>query len=158
MASLSLGRISKNFFAGESRLAGRVNITDAENHPEWMCNNGSMEWDLTVQKEIAFNVGYGAGSFFRLLTAFEMYWHAEGMKSKFSGTITANGKKYIVKPETSYGYSDKNWGADFTSPWVWLSSNDLVSTITGRRLNNSVFDIGLYFSRMRFGNHCKIEH
>jgi len=134
--------ITKNFFAGETRLAGKVNITDSENHPEWMSNDGSMEWDITVKKEVAFNVGYGAGDFFRFLTAFEMYWHAEGMKSKYSGTITANGQKYIVKPESSFGYADKNWGADFTSPWVWLSSNDLVSKVTGRRLEDSVFDIG----------------
>ena len=101
-----------------------------------------MSWDLSVNKEIAFNVGYGASKLFRDLKAYEMYWHAEGMKSKYSGTITANGKKYLVKPESSFGYADKNWGSNFTSPWVWLSSNDLVSKISGKRLENSVFDIG----------------
>lgn len=25
-------------------------------------------------------------------------------------------KKYIVKPDTSYGYRDKNWGRNFTFP------------------------------------------
>ncbi len=39
------------------------------------------------------------------------------------------------------GY-DKNWGGDFTSPWVWLSSNELRSRITGKKLENSVFEIG----------------
>lgn len=29
-----------------------------------------------------------------------------------------------------------------TSPWVWLSSNNLTSTITGKKLTNSVFNIG----------------
>lgn len=107
-----------------------------------MCDAGSMEWEIEVEKQVAFNVGYGAGDFFRFLTAFEMYWHAEGMKSKYSGYVIANGEKFLVKPELSFGYADKNWGADFTSPWVWLSSNDLVSKITGKRLENSVFDIG----------------
>ncbi|MCF0248088.1 MAG: hypothetical protein HUJ86_05705, partial [Synergistes sp.] len=37
---------------------------------------------------------------------------------------------------------DKNWGGDFTSPWVWLSSNNLVSRKTGKQLTDSVFDIG----------------
>ncbi len=128
--------------ASDERLKGQVQVEDAENHPEWMCSNGSMSWDLSVNKEIAFNVGYGASKLFRDLKAYEMYWHAEGMKSKYSGTITANGKKYLVKPESSFGYADKNWGSNFTSPWVWLSSNDLVSKITGKRLENSVFDIG----------------
>ena len=71
-----------------------------------------------------------------------MFWHAEGMKSYFEGEITFNGRKYVVKPETCYGYADKNWGGDFTSPWVWLSSNNLVSKKTGKQLKNSAFEIG----------------
>ena len=50
--------------------------------------------------------------------------------------------KIYCTPETSYGYADKNWGRNFTSPWVWLSSNNLVSNITHKKLENSVFDIG----------------
>ena len=130
--------------ASETQLIGSVNISapDAAAHPEWMCNSGSMSWDIQVDKKVAFNVGYGAGSLFRKLKAFEMYWHAQGMKSLYSGTIICNGEKYIVSPEKSFGYADKNWGADFTSPWVWLSSCDLVSKKTGQLLNDSVFDIG----------------
>ena len=71
-----------------------------------------------------------------------MYWHAEGMKTAFRGDIYLNGRRYIVSPDTCYGYADKNWGRDFTSPWVWLASSSLVSRKTGRRLENSVFDIG----------------
>lgn len=135
---------AEDCFCSEKSMKGSVEVSfeDAKNHPEYMCNAGSMEWDIQIEKQVAFNVGYGAGDFFRFLTAFEMYWHAEGMKSKYSGTIIANGEKFIVKPESSFGYADKNWGADFTSPWVWLSSNDLVSKISGKRLENSVFDIG----------------
>jgi hypothetical protein len=71
-----------------------------------------------------------------------MFWHAEGMKTLYEGEIILNGVKYIVRPENCNGYADKNWGGDFTSPWVWLSSNNLKSAITGEKLNNSVFDIG----------------
>ena len=35
-----------------------------------------------------------------------------------------------------------DWGKDFTSPWVWLSSSNLTSELTGKKLTNSVFDIG----------------
>ena len=45
-------------------------------------------------------------------------------------------------PATCYGYADKNWGADFTSPWVWLASSNLTSNLTGKRLGNSAFEIG----------------
>lgn len=64
------------------------------------------------------------------------------MKSAYSGEIRFNGRRYTVTPEKCYGYADKNWGRDFTSPWVWLSSNCLYSKVSGKQLHNSVFDIG----------------
>ena len=131
-------------YIDEETTYGEVHISskDAQNHPEWMCGSGHISWDLKINKEIAFNVGYGASKPMRKLQLFEMFWHAEGMKTSFSGTITWNGETYSVTPEDCYGYADKNWGTDFTSPWVWLSSNDLTSKRTGKKLSHSVFDIG----------------
>jgi hypothetical protein len=131
-------------YCDENRITGSVTVTkeEAEAHPEWMCDAGSMKWNLTVNKKIAFNVGYGASRPLRKINAFEMFWHAEGMKTAFAGEVELNGVKYIVKPETCNGYADKNWGGDFTSPWVWLSSNNLTSVKTGKKLENSVFEIG----------------
>ena len=128
----------------ETHSEGSVSVTaeEAAAHPEWMSDAGSMSWNFSIKKDIAFHVGYGASKFFRRLNAFEMFWHAEGMKTIFEGEITLNGVKYLLKPETCNGYSDKNWGGDFTSPWVWLSSNNLTSLRTGKKLNNSVFEIG----------------
>lgn len=131
-------------YLDEKVTYGSINVTedDVKAHPEYMSDSGSISWSLNIYKEVAFNVGYGAGPLFRRLQLFEMFWHAEGMKSAFEGTITYNGEEYIVSKDTSFGYADKNWGKNFTSPWVWLSSNNLVSSITGKRLENSVFDIG----------------
>ena len=130
--------------ASEEWLRGSIQITaeEAEQHPEWMCDAGSLSWDLTIDKQIAFNVGYGASRPLRTIEAFSMFWHAEGMKSAFTGTVTLNGRLYKVTPDKCYGYCDKNWGRDFTTPWVWLSSNCLTSRLTGQRLENSAFDIG----------------
>ena len=128
----------------ETETHGSVTVSpeDAAAHPEWMCQAGSMSWNLKINKKVAFNVGYGAGKLLRQLQLFEMFWHVEGMKTAYEGEVIWNGEKYIVAPENSYGYADKNWGKDFTSPWVWLSSNNLTSKITGRKLEDSVFDIG----------------
>lgn len=128
----------------ETHMTGHVRVTPEEvaAHPEWMSDAGEMEWDLQIQKLVAYHVGYGASRFFRAINAFEMFWHAEGMKTAFSGWVRLNGEEYQVRPDTCYGYADKNWGGDFTSPWVWLSSNDLVSRRTGQRLTNSVFEVG----------------
>ena len=128
----------------ETHMKGsvRVSAEDAATHPEWMSDAGEMTWDIRINKQIAYHVGYGASKFFRLLNAYEMFWHAEGMKTAFEGTLHLNGEKYIIKPDTCYGYADKNWGGDFTSPWVWLASNNLVSNVTGQRLTHSVFEVG----------------
>lgn len=126
----------------ETSTCGTVMVTGSDSHPEWMCDDGSMSWNLKIRKQVAFNVGYGASSIFRALNAFDMYWHAEGMKTAFEGWVTYQGVRYIVRPDDCYGYADKNWGRDFTSPWIWLSSNNLKSLVTGKRLTDSVFDIG----------------
>jgi len=131
-------------YSSDFKLKGHVSVKkeDAFSHPEWMSDAGEMSWDLEVDKQVAFNVGYGASKPLRVAQAFEMYWHAEGMKTAYSGTVIANGVEYVVDFENSYGYADKNWGRNFTSPWVWLSSNNLVSRISGEQLKDSVFDIG----------------
>ena len=131
-------------FASDFVLRGNVSLSveDCATHPEYMCDPGEMSWDLKLDKQIAFNVGYGASKPFRAAQAFDMYWHAEGMRTAYSGEVTYEGEKYIVDPETCYGYADKNWGRDFTSPWIWLSSSDLFSNLTGKELKDSVFDIG----------------
>ncbi len=131
-------------YLDEKKLAGSISVSasEASDHPEYMCDAGDISWDLKIEKKTAYNVGYGAGRLFRYLQLFEMFWHAEGMKTYFDGEVVYNGVTYKVSRENCFGYSDKNWGRDFTSPWVWLSSNDLVSKVTGMRLNDSVFDIG----------------
>ena len=131
-------------YSSDTELRGSVKVTpeEAAAHPEYMCGSGEMSWSLKIDKKVAFNVGYGASKPMRKAQLFEMFWHAEGMKSAFVGEVYWNGRKYIVDSETCYGYSDKNWGKGFTSPWVWLSSNNLTSKVSGKKLENSVFDIG----------------
>jgi len=135
---------AQDCFLSEFATSGSVCVldSDAHEHPEWMSDAGEISWDLKIDKQVAFNVGYGASEPLRKAKAFEMYWHAEGMKTLYGGTIVYNNVRYLVKPESSYGYADKNWGHDFTSPWVWLSSCNLYSTLYERKLENSVFDIG----------------
>ena len=142
-----------NCFCSETRTLGMVEVTeeDAANHPEWMCQSGKMIWDLNIEKDIAFNVGYGASWASRELEAFEMFWHAEGMKTFFNGSVILDGEEYVVDKDSCYGYADKNWGKDFTSPWVWLASSHLKSKLTGKWLDNTAFDIGGGRPKIRTG-------
>jgi len=119
-----------------------VSPNDSINHPEWMCQSGTMSWELSIEKKTAFNVGWGASGPMRHLQLFEMFWHAEGMATEYQGVVWWNGRKYTVSPDSCFGYADKNWGKGFTTPWVWLSSCNLTSELTGEKLKDSVFDIG----------------
>lgn len=137
---LSIG----NCTLSESMMEGKCSLSkeEAKKHPEYMSDAGSMEWKLKVNKRIGYSVGYGASSIFRFLNAFEMFWHVQGMKTEYEGEIILDGEVYNIIPDKSFGYADKNWGSDYTSPWLWISSCNLKSNLTGKTLNNSVFDFG----------------
>ncbi len=133
-----------NCHCSEEEIYGEVNVTkeESEQHPEYLSDSGSISFHLKMEKKLTFNVGYGAGSLFRALKAFEMYWHVEGLKTLYEGEVILDGERYIVSKENSYGYQDKNWGSNYTSPWVWLNSNHLYSRTLKKELENSAFDIG----------------
>jgi hypothetical protein len=71
-----------------------------------------------------------------------MFWHAQGIKTEYRGKVTLNGEIYNIIPEKSYGYADKNWGQDFTSPWLWISSCNMKSLLSGKKLKNSAVEFG----------------
>jgi len=130
--------------ATETRLVGSVSLTpeEARAHPEYMADAGEMSWDLRAEKVLRYSVGYGASPFFRAINAFQMYWHVAGMYTRYDGRITFNGEEYHVDPETSSGYQDKNWGSDYTNPWVWLNCNSFTSRKTGEQLRRTSLDVG----------------
>ncbi|HOY38705.1 MAG: hypothetical protein KBB11_04280 [Bacteroidales bacterium] len=127
----------------EKSLKGQVVVTTQEtiDFPERMSDAGTMQWDLSVEKHLSYDVGYGSSHLLNALNAFEMFWHVGGMRCSYRGTVTFDGVTYIVKPETSYGYQDKNWGKNYTNPWIWLNCNHFVSKKTGEPVDASL-DIG----------------
>ena len=128
-------------FLTEDATHGSVKVSkeDAGYYKEWMSQPGEMSWSLVMDKQLAFNIGPGSGKLMRKLQAYQGFWHVEGMRTAYSGEVTWNGRRYIVTPEDSYGYADKNWGREFTSPLIRLSSSDLRSEITGRKLEDTAF-------------------
>ena len=130
--------------ATETHLRGAVELSaaDAEAHPEYMSGAGTMSWDLRAMKLLSYSVGPGASRPMRAVEAFAMFWHVQGMLTRYEGEILFNGETYIVSPETSAGYQDKNWGSDYTNPWVWLNCNNLVSRSSGKQLMRTSLDVG----------------
>lgn len=102
----------------------------------------SMMWSLRIDKKVAFHVGYSTSKPVREINPFDMYWHTEGMRTKYDGMVTLDGETYEVTPENCHGYADKKWGRDFTCPWFWLYGGEMKSQKTGKILNNSAFAIG----------------
>lgn len=86
--------LADDCFASDFVLKGSVDLSEEEcaEHPEYMCSAGKMRWDLRLDKQIAFNVGYGAAKPFRAAQAFEMYWHAEGMKTATPAKLSSTAK------------------------------------------------------------------
>lgn len=119
-----------------------VTADQSLNHPEYMSDTGEMSWKLNINKKIAYHAGYGASGLFRFINAFDMFWHAEGIKTEYSGEVVLDGEVYDIIADQSYGYADKNWGSDFTSPWLWISSCNMKSLITGRILDDSAVEFG----------------
>ncbi|WP_026732839.1 tocopherol cyclase family protein [Fischerella sp. PCC 9605] len=136
-------RIGDNF-ATETHIKGAVKLsqTQATEHPEFMSDAGEMSWDLEAKKVLSYSVGCGASELARSLNAFQMYWHIQGMKTLYNGTIIFNGEEFAVTPETSYGYQDKNWGTDYTNPWVWLNCNNFTCRTTKKKLALTSLDVG----------------
>jgi len=135
-------RIGENH-AGESFLKGSASLEpeEAEKHPEYISDAGTMSWDLKAKEEISFSVGYGASLPFRVSNLFSMLWHVRGMKVRYEGGIVFNGQSFPVRPETSFGYQDKNWGRDYTNSWIWLNCNCFRDE-DGTLLEGTSLDIG----------------
>lgn len=116
----------------ENQLKGSVSVSTEESagHPALMSDAGSMSWDLSVNRELTYDVGYGSSEICNRLNLFSMYWHVQGMRCRYQGVIVFNGQEYIVDTDCPPGYQDKNWGRDYTNPWIWLNCNHFTDNAT----------------------------
>lgn len=129
-------------FYSEERIRGCIDVTEEEaRHRSFMTDAGSMEWDLEVHKAVSCNTGILASPLLQALNALDSYWHGEGIKSFFRGTVTLDGVIYDVTPDSSCGYADKHWGRSFNRPWMQFACGRLTSERTGRMLRHSVLAI-----------------
>lgn len=126
-------------FYSEERLSGFVEVLPEEaRHRSLMSNAGYMEWELEVHKAAACHTGFLANPLFQILNALDSFWHGEGIRSFFRGTVILDGIEYQVAPDTSYGYADKHWGRNFNNPWIQLACGKFTSKRTGRELRHTV--------------------
>ena len=130
-------QFGENFYS-EQYIFGCVDVPHEEaRRKSHMTDEGCMAWNLKVRKSIACHSGRLADSFHSAANALETFWHAEGIKAQYQGTVTLDGVTYEVTPQDSYGYADKHWGSSFNAPWLQFGSCRLTSERTGRELKHS---------------------
>jgi hypothetical protein len=134
---------AEDCFLSETRTMGRIDVSasDKETDPDEYPDVGKLVWDLKIDKQIAFNLGYGTSGPLRTAEIMNAYWHTEGMKACYSGGIIWNGEEYSVEPDTSYGIADKVWGRAPGDSWGFINCSDLTSKRNGR-LTDSAFAFG----------------
>lgn len=116
----------------ENQIRGYVSVSEEEvfNQPELLCKAGQFEWNLHFEEKLSFIPDYHRKG---------INWSPFGAYTIFAGAIRLDGVEYKVAPKKSFGYIEKLWGRDFTSPFFHLNSSDLTSIISGRTLADSCF-------------------
>lgn len=126
----------------ETQLSGFVDVTAMQaSHRSLMTDAGFMEWDLQMHKAIACQTGPIAGRLATALNALESFWHGEGIRTFYRGTVTLDGVVYQVSADSSFGYADKHWGRSFNKPWMQFASSCLISERTGKVLKHSALAV-----------------
>ncbi len=126
----------------EDRIYGYVEADRRESRQRFlMTDEGSMQWDLQVHKSLSCHTGILGSPLFTALNVLDSFWHGEGIRTAYSGTVIFDGLTYEVSPESSNGYADKHWGRKYNNPWLQFSSCCLMSKRTGKALKYSAFAI-----------------
>lgn len=135
-------------FYSEDRLTGFVDVSREEaRRRSYMTDSGYMEWNLDIRKAVSFHTAKWSSRFLQALNALDSYWHGEGIRSFFRGSVTLNDVTYEVLPETSFGYADKHWGRSFNRPWFQFACGKLTSRRTARELRHSVLAVNSFCPR-----------
>ena len=133
---------AEDCFYSENHITGFVDVNRNEaRHRSFMTDEGYMEWDLEVHKAVACHMGFIANPFFTAIGALTSFWHGEGIRTFYKGSVSLDGIAYDVTPDTCYGYADKHWGRKFNHPLLRLASCHLTSVRTGRELKHSALAV-----------------
>ena len=124
----------------ETRIMGTIDVAEDEAYHRFlMTDSGYMKWNLEIHKTIACHTGAVASPLSSILGVLQSFWHGEGIRSYFRGTVVLDGVTYQVSTDNCYGYADKHWGRSYNIPWLQLASCNLLSERTGKELKHSAF-------------------
>lgn len=131
-----------NCHFSSEKLSGNLDcsFSDINEHPEYMCDAGSVSWELRYDFKKEYIKGY---------LQKPDGWFFSKNNCVFAGTVKFDGKEYSVNPKKCGGYIDRFWGTSWPEPFFHISSSNLTSMISGRLLFGSHFAIqGAYDDRV----------
>ena len=126
----------------DDTLEGQIVCSKAtiNEHPEFLCDSGTMQWNVRYKKDLAFSHGFKDKM---------NVWSCPGAKTTFSGNIVLDGKEYVISAKKSFGYIEHVWSKTSSADWFHISSSNLTSIFTGKLMQNSVFAVhGEYDGRL----------
>ena len=106
-ASETYVKVGANF-ATDRALKGRLPLP----------GGGEFSWDLSVEKDWAFNA---MGWTMYVPGVSNIFWYPAQASARMSGTIEYRGQVFTLKDAPAY--QDRNWGRGFPKWWAWLVSN-----------------------------------
>lgn len=147
---ISDARYARNplyFQAGENklseyRISGQVVSPQQSDQEDFSFSDpGVIKWNLEVHKTLACHTGIIASPLFCALNALDSFWHGEGIRTEYRGSVILNRETYDITPSECFGYADKHWGRTYNRPWLQLSSCCLYSQRNDKLLKNSAFAV-----------------
>ena len=116
-----------------SSTYGSVSVSDSDiaDHPELLCQSGSMSWNLHYDKEITFPDYRNS----------QISWAVPGAKTTVEGKIVFDGEEFAVTPKKSNGYFEVYWGKTHLDQYYHMSGSRMFSLNTGKPLENSCFTV-----------------
>lgn len=126
----------------DEKITGSVSCSpsDVREHPEYLCDSGTMSWDVRFNIPFGFTAGFNGKTH---------SWGPVCTGAVFAGTVTLDGAEYHTVPKKSYGYIDRITGKDMQAPWFHLSAANLTSLISGKTMFDSNFAVqGEYDGRL----------
>lgn len=132
---------SDNQFYSENHIYGSIEVLPNNNYYKlYGGDTGCIKWDLEVYKSIACHTGKLSYT----KNTQNTFWHGEGIKTQYRGTVILDNILYEITPEDSYGYSDKHWGQALQKPWIQFASCRLYSKNRDKELRNSALAVNSY--------------
>lgn len=134
-------KIGNKLFTDKS-LSGFISIANEDEikNKEIFCQQGYATWNLEYKIKESELKGYHNDSY---------RWFPIGVKTDFVGKVNFDGEDFLVDTRTALGHIDRFYGNAYPTELIHIYCSNLISMISGKKLENSAFCIqGIFENRI----------